>query len=1313
MRRKTLYLMLLAVASLAATGAFLTMSQAGGLTGIQWTQIGPQPLEIDAESNFQGTGPDSGQTVDVAIDPRGSTDQIIYIATQDGGIWQSTDGGNTWRTTTDFLSSLSMGAVALDPSNPSIVYAGTGSPANTGFFKFVGVYKSTDLGTTWTLTPGMNGFSNIAIRRIVMPAANQLLLATNLGVIRSTNGMTTVTRPLVNGSNTNTITDLHLDTANPSNVFAAVNGAGIFESTDGGATWGSNLWTASNGSPLGVANFTAGFISFAQSTKPDNKTIYASVQNTSNTAAAPFWGLFVSTDTGATWAQASANNNPSNNCGQCGYDQTIGVEPNDAATVYLGFVDMWKSTDSGANFSEIGHGQVHNDHHALVFSPHVPASGNTTFYDGQDGGIALSSDGGSTFVNINGPNPGVGTAIASNLLRNMDIGRGSATANKYTYGGMQDTGTGSFTSSDTPNTWHLHVDGDGAGVAVDPYNPQHAVGMDDACLMNTTDGGSSWSFASVSGNTGGQGFGFGNTLAFDQVNTGGTDNTVYASVTQWANPPKPGQGCFGQGATTFAIYRSTDGGGSYASLFQGLSAPANAIATSKIDPNTVWFALNDGNLQVSTNMTAASPTIGSPATQPPQAGKQPATAIAIDPANTQTVVVTYAGFCGAACGNGPTRHVYETTDGGSTWTDISGTAGGSSNLPDLPVHAVVIDQTTNPHAIIVANDAGVLQSGDNGATWQVLGFGMPTVDVVALALDTSASPELLRAGTFGRSTFELGPATGPLISINTATNFGTLCSGQSPTTLLQVFNLGASPLMISNISRVSGSTDFTVTGPSFPATIQPGEEVDWTIQVNITNSSTNPDTATFEIDSNDQFQPALQVTYTASIGQPSIGTAIADSGSFGNVCAGNLEDLNLTVTNGGSCNLDLTGLTFSPPDADFVAPTFTNPTVVGAGSSVAIPIRYQPQNNTAGVETTTIELTSNAAGSPTMIPVSGNAPPGQIAVSGSGTFGNVCAGSNAQQTITVANTGPCNLHVTSATIDNGSGGACPDFTIENNPFPNTLSQDSSLPLTVAFTPTSGGTKTCRLVITSDDPINPTVTVALTATTPAVNIDVPAQQNFPATVIQSVGACTTPLAFPVSNNGSCPLTITNVAISGPNAADYSLSGLPSLSTPLPPGEVLGNGDLATVFAPTLITRNEQATVTVTYESDPITHATATATENMCGEGTSRGVRVLVTEGGTPLPTGKVTKLQLSRLTSNRKSISVSNVNDPPLRSVNQAAPCASFMFHYEWGGVTNPIQLTAGDYQLTVSAIVNGKKKSQTVSFTLGTCSFNQNLVVNF
>jgi hypothetical protein len=98
---------------------------------ILWSQIGPEPLVVNGDQIFMGTGPDSGEVTDIVIDPSGASDQVIYITTDDGGIWKTPDGGTTWRPLTDQMFSISMGAIAMDPSNPrsSTAAAATSSTA--------------------------------------------------------------------------------------------------------------------------------------------------------------------------------------------------------------------------------------------------------------------------------------------------------------------------------------------------------------------------------------------------------------------------------------------------------------------------------------------------------------------------------------------------------------------------------------------------------------------------------------------------------------------------------------------------------------------------------------------------------------------------------------------------------------------------------------------------------------------------------------------------------------------------------------------------------------------------------------------------------------------------------------------------------------------------------------------------------------------------------------------------------------------------------------------------------------------------------
>ncbi len=417
------------------------------------------PGELANDSEVQGTGPDSGEVVDIAIDPSGATDQVIYIATNDGGIWKTKDGGLTWKAMTDTgcpdaatnCPSLSMGAVAISPLNEEKVFAGTGNPFDgSGLFtKGVGIYRSTDGGTIWTvLNPG-GIFSNVSINRILVNIqpllmSEVLLVATNAGLFRSVddgdhfgnnppdfdNGL-----PVLPGY----ITDIKVDqpgSLRPTSwaaIYAAVNGTGLFRSIDGGVTFPVNLFDNA-GAP---APGSYAFVSLAQSFKPSNQRLYASVEdvNVDVNRGHLFLGLYRSNDGGRAWAKQTATNLPIS-C-QCGYDQTVGVDPQDPNRVYVGFQEVWLSTDGGATFgaAAVTHNLVHWDQHALYFSPREHwGSAPTRIWVGEDGGIASSKDGGTTWDNLN-------ETISTNLFKHIDIGRYSSDNIAYTYGGTQDTGT--------------------------------------------------------------------------------------------------------------------------------------------------------------------------------------------------------------------------------------------------------------------------------------------------------------------------------------------------------------------------------------------------------------------------------------------------------------------------------------------------------------------------------------------------------------------------------------------------------------------------------------------------------------------------------------------------------------------------------------------------------------------------------------------------------------------------------------------------------------------------------------------------------
>jgi len=1056
-----------------------------GVVGAQWVSIGPAPLRIDAEQIYQGSGPVSGLVSDIAIDPAGGTDRIIYIAALSGGVWKSTDGGTSWQPKMDALVSEAISAVALDPGDSSTVYAGTST------FTSMGLFKSTDGGETWILLDSAL-FSGRDIYRIVLPASDVLLVATDFGLFRSVDGGLHFGNnaphfdndaPVLSGD----VTGLRLDTASPATtVLAAVSGMGLFRSTDAGVTFPTNLF-ANAGAP---AAGTYAFVAFAQSTQPDAQTLYAYVQ------ANPHRGLFKSVNGGATWSEllAGATCADQNGGAQLGYDQTLGVDPRNASRVYLGFQELYLSTDGGNTFGipAISRFKIHWDHHALVFSPQSHWSGQPTrFYVGTDGGIATSADGGITFTNLN---EGIGT----NLFYGIDIGRGSDDSNRYTYGGCQDTGTVERRPAFAGRDWHLGIDGDGGPVAVDAHDPQRCYGSDDSGYIRTTDAGASWKGGGLAGHV--------HRLAVDPNRSA----VVYAL------------------AVGNDLYQSTDSGNSFL-LMHTFAAEVQSISIAALDSSTVWVGLADGAVARTHDALAGAASTWTTFSAGLPAGRSAAT-IAVDPSNPSRVVVGYDGVTGIPPTN-RTRHVYLTDNDGASWNDISGTDGGpvTENLPDLPVSSVAIDadpsvglfgacsgpgsivavglfgtvlsspdgavwtahvsgtastlaavvwgggqfvavglggviltspdasnwtvRKTGPsgealqgvaysgfryvvtsasvaqvytstdgihwlpqavpgghallavtwwanefiavgyggtvltspdglawtvrasgtaenlgcvaasgnrivagglngamisspdgaswtvrpsgtgaqisgvarsgslfvavlntggvltspdgdvwtvraaptgrrlndlawsgsefvavgdfgsifssadgvswadhsfgdvlHSILMCCDAGVLQTIDLGASWHVLGVGLPRVRSTALALDSLPSPSLLRVGTYGRSAWELETAPGPRLAIVASLAFGRLASGTSASLTARLYNVGSNPLDILSITRTSGSADFSAGGVALPATLAPGAEADLVVQ--LTPGGVGNRAAVFTIVSNDFVAPS-------------------------------------------------------------------------------------------------------------------------------------------------------------------------------------------------------------------------------------------------------------------------------------------------------------------------------------------------------------------------------------------------------------------------------------------------------------------------
>ena len=151
----------------------------------------------------------------------------------------------------------------------------------------------------------------------------------------------------------------------------------------------------------------------------------------------------------------------------------------------------------------------------------------------------------------------------------------------------------------------------------------------------------------------------------------------------------------------------------------------------------------------------------------------------------------------------------------------------------------------------------MFSSNDQGATWKVLGVGLPNAQCVALALDWTQTPSLLRAAIEGRSVFELTPISGPRVAVVANLAYGSVAVGSTNMLSAQVFNVGSAPLAITSFTRISGNPRFSSTGPALPLTLAPGAEANFTIEFQ--PIATGNATAVFQLVSNDAVTPTVAV----------------------------------------------------------------------------------------------------------------------------------------------------------------------------------------------------------------------------------------------------------------------------------------------------------------------------------------------------------------------------------------------------------------------------------------------------------------------
>jgi photosystem II stability/assembly factor-like uncharacterized protein len=757
---------------------------------VGWTFMGPAPsLDNDVLSTgyIENT---SGRIVGIAAHPTNAG--AIYVAAASGGVWETVDGGATWTPLTDDQPlvaadkrTLFMGAIALAPSSPNVIYAGTGEAnfgpskagnlvTNTGEFRDNiyygrGVLKSVDAGLSWTLLTGtgedgsLNNFDRRAISQIVVDpitpatvyaavgAQSTNGLAGNTGIWRSRDGGLTWRNMTAGISTTAAFTDLVIDPSAPQTLFAAVGGYliapdgiitgdpanGIYKTTDAGEHWtllvDPNLTSGTGAGRIALAIARSNpQILFAAITRPSDNHILG-LRRSANGGAS--WATVVSP--GSICPSGGININYLGSAGD--YHNTLAIDPTDPNIVYAGgHCLIARSTLGGAWFA-VGDGDMagpHRDHHALAFDA------ANRLLNGNDGGIWRLFDPLQDDPNTHDPHLLHWTNANGNLGITQFIGLAvHPTDLNRAYGGTQDAGTQRFTG--TPQ-WQRVLRGDGATsiVVARPGLPDRIfqitrLSSTGPFFRRSDDGGDSWTALMTGINTADRANWY-LPMTIDPSNSDrlllATDR-VYETVTAGDPNPDPAFGGNGWRAISAPLVGGWDTGDR-----------VDGLAVAGSDPNTIYAVTGGSHDAAQARLFLTSDggatwerRLGFPVTDHVRA-------VLVHPTDPATAYVVRDRFGGG--------HVFRTTDGGLTWTDISGSnLDPSRRLPDLPAYSMAIDMRLTPNILYVGNDNGVYVSTDEGSTWSRFQTGLPNAQVVDLKLNPTTN--LLAVATHGRGVWQV------------------------------------------------------------------------------------------------------------------------------------------------------------------------------------------------------------------------------------------------------------------------------------------------------------------------------------------------------------------------------------------------------------------------------------------------------------------------------------------------------------------------------------------------------------------------------
>ncbi|MBE0648462.1 MAG: PKD domain-containing protein [Bacteroidales bacterium] len=654
-------------------------------TSGNWISYGPSLIPSPGPPGYIGLG----RLNVIGFHPTDTN--TLFVGSPSGGFWKTTDGGLNWVTTTDAMPTLGVSAIVADYSNPSKILIGTGD-RDAGDAPGMGVYKSLDGGLTWAASN--SGMGNKTVGKIIQhpTTATIFLAATNSGVYRSTDGGASWTIS-VSGN----FKDICFKPNDPTIVYAAKN-ADFFRSSNNGVSFTqitSGLTTGQRGT-IAVTAANPNYVYFVHS-------------NTSS----GFKGLYRSTDAGLNFSTRSTSPNildwscnGSGTGGQGWYDLALTADPLNAETIYVGGVNVWKSTNGGTSWAINSHwyggcsvAEVHADCHFLTYSPL-----NGTLWACNDGGVYFTTNGGTTWTD---------------RTETMTIGQiyklgQSQTVKEKVINGFQDNGSYTYNASG----WEQSGGGDGMECAVDFTNAAYTYytiyygdiyrlfnnGNDLHIAGNGTFGiteSGAWITPFILSESDAKMMfvGFKNVWRCNDVRT--TNNLTWTKISN---------NLAGSNSSNMAV-----------------------LEQSPVNTDILYAARSGNKLFRTDNCMAATPTWVDLTSSLPATGT--ATDLAAHPTEANTVYMTMG------------NNVYKSTDKGLSWTTITG------NLPGIHMNTIVC-YANGPEALYVGTDAGVYYKDLNTVTWINFNSGLPvSAEITELEVyydNDSVSADVIRASTYGR-----------------------------------------------------------------------------------------------------------------------------------------------------------------------------------------------------------------------------------------------------------------------------------------------------------------------------------------------------------------------------------------------------------------------------------------------------------------------------------------------------------------------------------------------------------------------------------